>query len=117
MNPISRLHSNPRLSRVVTHNGVAYLAGIVAPDCSQDAAGQTRQILARIDALLGEVGSSKERLLSVQIWMGNMKRDVDAMNTVWCEWVDPVQSPARATCQVTFDDPEILVEVIVTAAL
>ena len=60
---IERLHVGPRMSEVAIHAGVVYLAGQVADDPSQDVAGQTRQVLAAIDRLLGEVGSDKTRIL------------------------------------------------------
>ncbi|WP_434671991.1 RidA family protein [Pseudomonas sp. R1-15] len=114
---IQRIESNPRLSRSVVHNGVAWLSGIVAADCNQDIQGQTRQVLQRIDELLAASGSDKRRLLSVQIWMKDMGRDFAAMNTIWSDWVDAAHTPARATAQVAFDDPQILLELIVTAAV
>jgi enamine deaminase RidA (YjgF/YER057c/UK114 family) len=112
--PIHRIESNPRLSRSVVHNGVAWLAGVVAADCSQDIRGQ---VLQRIEELLTASGSDKTRLLSVQIWMKDMNADFAAMNETWSAWVDAAQTPARATCQVMFDDPQILLEIIVTAAV
>ncbi|WP_458127613.1 RidA family protein [Pseudomonas sp. Z2-11] len=114
---IQRIESNPRLSRSVVHNGVAWLSGIVAADCNQNIQGQTRQVLQRIDELLATSGSDKRRLLSVQIWMKDMSRDFAAMNAIWSDWVDAAHTPARATAQVAFDDPQILLELIVTAAV
>ncbi|WP_434558848.1 RidA family protein [Pseudomonas sp. R1-6] len=114
---IQRIESNPRLSRSVVHNGVAWLSGIVAADCSQDIEGQTRQVLQRVDELLAASGSDKRRLLSVQIWMKDMGRDFAAMNALWSDWVEAAHTPARATAQVVFDDPQILLELIVTAAV
>ena len=43
-----------RLSHVLVHNGIVYLTGQVADDGTQDTAGQTRQILERIDMHAGE---------------------------------------------------------------
>ena len=117
MNSIQRIDSNPRLSRVVVHNGVAWLSGIVAADCSQDVRGQTRQVLQRLEELLAEVGSDKSRLLSAQIWMKDMLSDFSAMNEQWSAWLAPGETPARATAQVTFDDADIRLELIVTAAV
>ncbi|KHK66323.1 RidA family protein [Pseudomonas frederiksbergensis] len=114
---IQRIESNPRLSRSVVHNGVAWLSGIVAADCSQDIGGQTRQVLQRVDELLAASGTDRRRLLSVQIWMKDMGRDFAQMNALWSEWVDVANTPARATAQVAFDDPQILLELIVTAAV
>ena len=117
MSCIQRIESNPRLSRSVVHNGVAWLSGIVAADCNQDIQGQTRQVLQRLDELLEVSGSDKSRLLSVQIWMKDMAADFTGMNETWSAWVDAGQTPARATAQVMFDDPRILLELIVTAAV
>ena len=42
---ITRLHSGPRMSQAVVHNGIVYLAGqIGAP--GEDATAQTRAVLA-----------------------------------------------------------------------
>jgi enamine deaminase RidA (YjgF/YER057c/UK114 family) len=117
MNDIVRHQPNARLSRTVIHNKVAWLAGVAPGDCTQDAAGQTRQVLARIDELLQEAGTDRSRLLSVQVWMAHMARDLDAMNQQWVQWLGEAGRPARATCQVAFDDPDLLVEIIVTAAV
>ena len=116
MSPIQRIESNPRLSRSVVHNGVAWLSGIVAADCSQDIQGQTRQVLAQLDELLASVGSERTRVLSAQLWMKDMGADFAAMNEEWSAWCGG-EPPARATCQVTFDDPDIRLELIVTAAV
>lgn len=116
MNNIQRIDSNPKLSRVVVHQGLAWFSGLVAADCSEDICGQTRQVLARLDELLASVGSDKSRLLSAQLWMKDMAADFAAMNQEWSAWCAG-DTPARATCQVTFDDPDIRLELIVTAAL
>jgi enamine deaminase RidA (YjgF/YER057c/UK114 family) len=39
------------------------------------------------------------------------------MNAEWATWLGDVGRPARATCQVAFDDPDLLVEIIFTAAV
>ena len=94
---IQRLHVGPRLSQVVIHGDTVYTAGIVADDPSADAAGQTRQILSKIDQYLAEAGSDKTKILTATIWLADMK-DFPAMNTMWDPWVPqgatPVTSPA-----------------------
>ena len=57
---IQRFDVGARLSEMAVHNGVAYLAGQVPEDASQDIQGQTAQVLAAIDALLARAGSDKE---------------------------------------------------------
>lgn len=103
------------MSQAVVSNGMVFLAGQVAGDTSQDVGGQTRQVLAAIDRLLGEAGSDKSRLLSAQIFLADMA-DFAAMNKVWEGWVVPGQTPARATVQAAMAAPDYRVEIVVTAA-
>ncbi|WP_428032126.1 RidA family protein [Ancylobacter sp.] len=95
---IQRLNSTGRLSRVVIHHGIAYLAGVVAKEKTPDIAAQTADVLAQIDALLAQAGSDKSRLLRVTIWLHDMGH-FEAMNKVWDAWVDTDNAPARATVE------------------
>ncbi|MFP5460587.1 MAG: RidA family protein [Gammaproteobacteria bacterium] len=112
---ITRLHVGPRMSEAAIHNGVVYLAGQVAEDPSQDAAGQTRQVLAAIDRLLAEAGSDKTRILQATIFLKSIA-DFRVMNSVWDTWVPAGQTPARATVEAGLARPEYLVEIKVIAA-
>ncbi|HEY4134998.1 MAG TPA: RidA family protein [Alphaproteobacteria bacterium] len=112
---IRRLQPGKRMSEAVVHNGTVYLAGQVAADTSQDVAGQTRQVLASIDALLKEAGSDKTKILSAKICL----RDISTfgeMNSVWDQWVPAGHTPARATIESRLAAPQYLVEIIVVAA-
>ena len=91
---IKRLHVGPRLSQVAIHGNTMYSAGIVADDPKADAAGQTRQILTRIDEYLAEAGTDKSKLLNVTIWLADIN-DFAAMNSVWDSWV-PTATRRRA---------------------
>ena len=51
---IKHFDSGPRLSRMVTYGGIAYLAGLTADDTAAGVKGQTAQILAKIDKFLAE---------------------------------------------------------------
>lgn len=116
MTDIQKLEANEKLSRVVIHQGVAYLSGLTADDRSADTFGQTLQVLRKADALLAKAGTEKSKLLVAQIWM----RDVDAfdeMNRAWIEWLDGTVPPARATVGATFAVADILVEIQFTAAV
>ncbi len=113
---VQRFDVGTRLSEMAVHNGVCYLAGQVAPDHSQDIAGQTSQVLAAIDALLARAGTDKSRLLMVQIYIADLA-EFPAMNAVWESWVVPGHTPPRATVQAALAKPEWKVEMVVTAAL
>lgn len=113
---IKRLHVGPRLSEAALHNGVVYLAGQIAEDTTQNIDGQTREVLGHVDRLLAEAGSDKTRILMCQIFLADIK-DIAAMNAVWDAWVPAGHTPPRATVQAMLARPELLVEVVVTAAV
>ena len=115
-NSIQRYQSNSRLSRVVTHNGTVYVAGVTATDRNAGIEGQTHDVLAKIDAYLASVGSDRTKLLSAQIWLRDIERDFAGMNAAWEAWVPADAVPTRATCEAKLASPELLVEIIVTAA-
>lgn len=112
---ITRIDTNARMSQAVVHNGVAYLAGQVATDAT-DAADQTRQVLAKVEALLTQAGTDKTKMLSATIYLKSIG-DFGAMNAVWDEWMPEGAAPARATVEAALALPELLVEVCVTAAV
>lgn len=114
---IQRIDSNERLSRIVIHNGVVHVAGVTASNLDADAQEQTRDILAKIDGYLAQAGTDKSRLLTVQIWLKDIDRDFASMNAAWAEWADRANMPTRATCEARLARPELLVEIIVSAAL
>jgi enamine deaminase RidA (YjgF/YER057c/UK114 family) len=113
---IRRLAEEARLSGAVVHGGVVYLAGQVADDATQDAEGQTADILAQIDALLAEAGTSKAALLSVTVVLADIA-DAPAMNRAWDRWLDPAAKPARMTIQAPLVDLAWKVEITGIAAL
>lgn len=116
MNEIKRINVGKRLSDVVVHNGIAYLAGQTPNDTSLDVEGQTKDVLDTIDALLAQVGSDKTRILSVQIYLPNMA-DFAGMNRAWEAWVPEGQTPARATLEARLANPNFKVEIMLTAAI
>lgn len=117
MADIKRIETSARISRAVIHNGVAYLAGTTAAEKTPDIRAQTRDVLKRIEARLEEIGTDKSRLLTAQIWIKNIKDDFAGMNEVWDAWTAPGNAPTRATAECNLASPDILVEIIVTAAI
>lgn len=115
MMEIKRLHVGKTLSEVAVHHGTVYLAGQIAEDATQNIEGQTREVLGHVDRLLNEAGSDKTRILMCQIYISDIK-DFDGMNQIWNEWVADGNSPPRATVEARLVRPEILVEMVVTAA-
>jgi enamine deaminase RidA (YjgF/YER057c/UK114 family) len=113
---IQRFDVGDRLSEMAVHQGVAYLAGQVPEDGSADMTGQTRQVLAAVDALLARAGSDKSRILRAEIYLADLA-DFAAMNAVWDAWVAPGHAPPRATVQAALARPQWKIEVVVTAAV
>lgn len=114
---IVRYQTSDRMSRIVVHGDVAYLAGVIPTDRTGDIKAQTAEVLARIDELLESVGANKSDLLTAQIWLKDMERDFQGMNEVWDAWIPKGAAPTRATCEASLNAPTVLVEVIVTAAV
>jgi enamine deaminase RidA (YjgF/YER057c/UK114 family) len=116
MGTITRKHSDTRLSRVVTHNGTAYLAGLTADDRQAPMKSQTAQVLKKIDGLLEAAGTNKSRLLTATVYISDMSLKAQ-MDEAWTAWIDPANTPARACVQAQLGSPETLVEIMVVAAI
>jgi enamine deaminase RidA (YjgF/YER057c/UK114 family) len=114
--PISRHDVGPRMSQVVTYGSTVYFAGQVADDPSDaTVAGQTKQILDKIEKKLAMIGSDKTRILSATIWLSDIAT-FDDMNQVWDAWVTQGHTPARACVEAKLARPDFLVEIAVIAA-
>ena len=111
---VERIDAGKRMSQAVVHGGTVYLAGQVG-QAGAGIAEQTRQALAKVEALLERAGSDKSRLLQVTIWLAEMA-DFAAMNEVWDAWVSPGAAPARACGEARLASPDFRVEVIAVAA-
>jgi enamine deaminase RidA (YjgF/YER057c/UK114 family) len=112
---ISRLEPAARWCEAATHDGVVHVAGQVGP-AGADIVTQTRGALAELDRVLALSGTDKSHLLSVTIWLGDIS-DFAAMNSVWDAWVDPNNTPARATGGIPLADPDYIIEITAVAAL
>ncbi len=116
MPEIIRKHTGPRMSQLVIHNNVAYLAGQVGtPGAS--VTQQTNDILGQIDTLLAEAGTSKENILTAQIWLSDIATQFGEMNAAWEAWVPEGNAPARWTGEAKLATRDFHVEIIVTAAI
>ncbi|SDW67005.1 RidA family protein [Litoreibacter albidus] len=110
---IERIGTGPRASKVVKHNGVAYISGQVGE--GQGIKEQTEECLRRVDEMLELAGSSREKMLRATIWLAHMS-DFAGLNEVWNAWVPDGHAPARACGEARLARPELLVEIIVDAA-
>lgn len=111
---IERIHTSSRMSKIVKHNGVAYICGQVGE--GETVTDQTLDCLSRVDALLEEAGSDREHMLQATIWLADMA-DFAEMNAVWDSWVPEGHAPARACGEAKLARDVLKVEVIVVAAI
>lgn len=113
---ITRYEPGTRMSQAVVHGNTVYVAGQVANDYNGSIEKQTSEVLAKVEQLLAQAGSSKSKLLTVQVILNNIA-DFAAMNSVYDAWIDPANPPARACIEARLAHPSLKVEVIATAAL
>ncbi len=112
---IQRLQPGELYSGAVIHGDTVWLSGKVASDATGDVREQTRDILQQIDTTLEACGTSRSRLLSVQIWLADIA-DWPAMNEVYTAWIDTGNKPCRATVEAALAHPDLLVEIMCVAA-
>ena len=113
---IKRIETNNRMSKVVIHNNVAYLSGLVGDKLYASTMDQTKQVLAQIDNFLAQAGTNKSKLLTAQIWLDDIRK-FDDMNSVWDAWLSPGNAPTRACVESKMANPGYYVEILVTAAI
>ena len=104
----------PLISKAVAYGGIVSLCG-VTPEPVGDITAQTRQVLERIDQLLAAAGTDKSKLLTAQVWLADMSL-FEAHNAAWNAWVDPRNPPVRVCGRAELWQPQMLVEIMVTAA-
>jgi enamine deaminase RidA (YjgF/YER057c/UK114 family) len=111
---VTRHTVGPRMSQAVVHGNTVYLAGQVGDGATVKE--QTETVLKKIDGLLTAAGTNKSKLLSATIYLADM-RGYDEMNRVWDSWVDPANTPARATVEARLAQPKYLVEISIVAGI
>ncbi len=114
-------HIEPKVtySEAVRHGSTVYLSGQVPWKTAEKGSftEQAREVFQFIDKVLIEAGSSKEHILSLQIFLRN-PGDYSAMNAEFLTWLAGAKPPARSTlCGITFPNPHWLLEVVCVAAL
>ncbi len=116
MNKIKRVDSGSRMSQVVIHKDQLITAGLVAGDPNTDVAGQTGQILDKIDNYLADEGINKQNIMTATIWLSDIS-DYSEMNLVWDAWVSKENPPVRACVESRLAAPEYKVEIQISAAI
>ena len=112
---ITHIQSGTGMSQAVVYGGLVHIAGQVANDRKAGLEGQTLDVLAKIDALLAEAGTSKSRLVAVNVFLPQIG-DFEAMNAIYDAWIDPAHLPARACVEARLADPDLRIEITAIAA-
>lgn len=112
---IQHHESGDILSQAVMHGDTAYLCGLTATDRDKDVAGQTEEVLAKIDERLAACGSDKSKLLAATIYLTDIKLK-PAMNEVWKAWLGDLNRPTRTCIGGVELEPGVLVEITTIAA-
>ena len=116
MSAITRYHSNDRISQIIISDKRIETSGLVAQDGHHDIGAQTRCVLNQLDSLLHTVGTDKNQLTRIQIWLADMA-DFDAMNHVYDAWLSDSTKPTRACVGAQLASQDYLIEIQATAYL
>lgn len=111
---IKRIESGARMSGAVVHGNTVYLAGQVGE--GETVTEQCKDALGEVDRLLAAAGTDKSKILQTLIYISDISYFAE-MNAAWEAWVDPANTPARATSEAKLAAPKYKVEFIVTAAI
>ena len=113
---ITRIDPGKLYALAVRHKDTLYISGLIADTMDGSIEVQTREVLAKIDDLLAKGGSSRDKLLQVNIYRPHIT-DFDAMNRVYLDWLDKDNMPARATVEARLAIPSLRVEMTAIAAV
>lgn len=111
---IQRFEGNGRMSKAVVFNNTIYLCG---QTCGEgDIKEQTAGVLAKVEELLNQYGSDKKHILSITVYVKDMKDFAD-MNSVYDAWIVDGHEPTRACVEAKMAREQLLVEMSVVAAV
>jgi enamine deaminase RidA (YjgF/YER057c/UK114 family) len=113
---IERHITNSRLSRVVIHRGVAYIAGTTPDTATASPRDQALEVIKKIDDYLKQAKTDKSKLLSATVWIKDLK-NLAEINEIWDTWIPQGCAPARACVEATPARPDVALEIAVTAAV
>jgi enamine deaminase RidA (YjgF/YER057c/UK114 family) len=112
---IQRLGVTKRWSDAVIHRDVAYFVE-VPEDPEESSTAQFVRVLEQLDRRLAEVGSDREHLIQVLIYMPDPE-DLLQFNELWDAWVPDGHAPVRACIHASLAAAGYRVELVVTAAV
>ncbi len=115
MNDICRVGVTKRWSDVVVFGGLAYFVE-VPDDANGSPNQQFEQIFRQMDARLTEIGSNRQRLIQVLVYLPYAE-DLPIFNELWDAWVPMGHAPSRACTHPPLASSGYRVELVITAAI
>ena len=118
MSEIKRYGVSARSAHAVVYNGLVFLSGVVPGDNppSVDIKTQAAMVLEKIEKVLTEAGTTKDKLLQATVYLRDIN-DFAGFNEVWKAWVVPGCPPARTAVMAAQSRQNNLCEVTVIAAI
>ncbi len=113
---IKRYEPNGKFSKVVEHNGILYVSGLLANTKEGDISVQAKEALENITKAVERYGSDNDHILSCTVFLKHMS-DFAGMNQVWENWVSKENQPTRACVEANLAAPEWLIEVAAVAVV
>lgn len=112
---IQRFESNGRYHKAVIHNGILYISGQA---CGGDGGikEQTAETLALCEDILNQYGSDKQHILMTNVYITDAAH-FDEMNEVYDAWVSQGHQSCRACTVSQLVEPDLLIEITMTAAI
>ncbi|MBO9998664.1 MAG: RidA family protein [Cyanobacteria bacterium SID2] len=83
---------------------------------SGDITGQTKQVMENLGAILKAAGASFADVVKTTVFLADMN-DFVAMNTVYAQYFDEANAPARAAVEVSRLPKDVLVEIECVAVI
>lgn len=118
MAAITHIDRKATYSEAVVHAGTVYLSGQVPWKTARTGTfrEQADEVFGLVDAALATAGSSKGRVLSMQVFLKD-PANYSEMNAAFLAWLGGGVAPARNTiCGITFPNPDWQLEVVCVAA-
>ena len=117
MSEIERFGVTPRWSDKVVHRGggTVYLVEVAATP-GAPFGQQVQEVFTSVEQHLAEVGSGKDRLLQVTIYLPDLT-NLPAFNVAWEAWLPTGCAPSRACIKADLVSPEYAVELVLAAAV
>ena len=104
-----------RYSDAIKYNSLVFISGQCGEGFSS-IEDQTRAALKSVDAALSKAGTDKSKILEATVWLADIERDYNGMNSVYDSWILPGKPPCRACIQAKLYAKDVLVEIRVIAA-